>query len=216
MTKWRCDSGTRNKHSTFSSLSKLSLSNVHKCRGSRATPPGRPLAFSPLQYAMRLRLMCRDAILASPRANDNIIITQQSRTFGTSTRSWSSCARGTPFVSFPSGGSDWTAKWPSDSQLSAKSHSARFLVNDDDSARCCCCRCCFPPHGQLDIFNAPLWPYQRRHMSLRVLSLLSLLSSLFSCPSLMCGPRQPQQATLVCPCVRRASAQLECEIYNTI
>lgn len=146
-------------------------------------------AFSPLQYAMRLRLMCRDAILASPRANDNIIITQQSRTFGTSTRSWSSCARGTPFVSFPSGGSDWTAKWHSDSQLSAKSHSARFLVNDDDSARCCCCRCCFPPHGQLDIFNAPLWPYQRRHMSLRVLSLLSLLSSLFSCPSLMCGPR---------------------------
>lgn len=50
MTKWRCDSGTRNKHSTFSSLSKLSLSNVHKCRGSRATPPGRHSLLCSMQW----------------------------------------------------------------------------------------------------------------------------------------------------------------------
>lgn len=37
-----------------------------------------------------------------------------------------------------------------------------------------------------------------------------------SCPSLVCGQRQPQRAARVCQSVSRAGAQLECEIYNTI
>lgn len=211
MTKWRCDSRTRNKRSVLILLTVPSR-GWHWAMCTSVGPtwlthlPPSPLVdspFSPLQYAMWVWL--------SPRANENIIITQQSRTFGTRTRSWSSCAWGAPFVSFSSGGSDWTAKWHSDSQLSAKSHSARFLVNDDDSARCCCCchRCWVLPHGQLDIFNAPLWPYQRRHMSLRVLAPLLSVSR-------VCGQRQPQRATRVCQSVSRAGAQLECEIYNTI
>lgn len=39
---------------------------------------------------------------------------------------------------------------------------------------------------------------------------------LLFCPSLLCGQKQPQRATRVCQSVSRAGAQLECEIYNTI
>lgn len=175
MTKWRCDSRTRNKRSILVLLTVPSR-GWHWAMCTSVGPTW--LTHLPPPWWLHHFLLCSmqceygscAAFLPSPGANDNIIITQQSPTFGTRTRSWSSCAWGAPFVSFSSGGSDWTAKWHSDSQLSAKSHSARFLVNDDDSARCCCCRCWSLPPGQLDIFSAPLWPYQRRHMSLRVFS----------------------------------------------
>lgn len=176
MTKWRCDSRTRNKRSVLILLTVPSRGwHWAMCTSVGPTHPLAPSLvaspFSPLQYAMWVWLLLERTRTSSLHS----ILPHLAR----APSSWSSCAWGGPFVSFSSGGSDWTAKWHSDSQLSAKSHSARFLVNDDDSARCCCCcRCCCwsLPHGQLDIFNAPLWPYQRRHMSLRVLAPLLSVS----------------------------------------
>lgn len=95
---------------------------------------------------------------------------------------------GHPICFFPIGRKRLNRKMAQrDRQLSAKSHSARFLVNDDDSARCR--RCSLPPffptanltfstllYGHI---NADICHSECSSLSL---SLLAPRSSLLSCP----------------------------------
>lgn len=123
---------------------------------------------------------------------------------------------GHPICFFPIGRKRLNRKMAQrDRQLSAKSHSARFLVNDDDSARCR--RCSLPPFFPTAnlTFSTLLYGHINADICHSECSSLSLSLSPRSSPalSLLCGPREPQWVTRVCQCVRRASAQLECEIY---
>lgn len=120
---------------------------------------------------------------------------------------------GHPICFFPIGRKRLNRKMAQrDRQLSAKSHSARFLVNDDDSARC---RSSSLPSSFFPTANLTFSTLLYGHINADICHSECSSLSLSPTPSLLCDPSR-RRVTRVCQCVRRASAQLECEIYVCI
>lgn len=97
---------------------------------------------------------------------------------------------GHPICFFPIGRKRLNRKMAQrDRQLSAKSHSARFLVNDDDSARC---RSSSLPSSFFPTANLTFSTLLYGHINADICHSECSSLSLSPTPSLLCGPREPQ------------------------